>query len=354
VLVALDVLVSAKFATPSAGSAWRMPRALPTSQLDVAATALAESPGPVVAVVGGSPAWGDAVGSAKDAVPGRLQALIGESGSDARVVDFACNGQLVADSYVLARYAAQQGAGLVVVQVTYHNFNPDSRNGLRSRYPELPDLLGVPIDADAARVLKRDPTPRPDLTGATERWLRKRWALYGAREKIASRYLGASPEQLLFSKWSEVFNGFGTLETTVDGDRGPFSELDPGEQTMMANEWETQTQFAVSAKDSETRMLARLCREVSAAGTPVVVYLAPVNLLGLAESGMLDQARFDANVAAIRKVVQASGGSFVDLNKPAPLPMDAFADINHTTAEGCELTARRLFASPEFERGLPR
>lgn len=302
---------------------------------------------PAVALVGGSPAWGDAVSRASQAVPARYAAVSQQNGEPLRVANLTCNGQLVADSYFLAKSAGTAGADSVIVQVTYHNFSPRGRDGARQRYPELPRLLGVRVTPQVAGILRAEPTPALDLTGAGERWLRAHWQLYGQREALAARTLGDVPEQRLFSASSKL--GLAPAASGPPPDDGPsrvsFVETDPGMQSVMADEWARDADFTLSKDDSEVRMLRLLCEEIEREGTPVVVYLAPINLTGLRDMGMVDEPRLRANVRQLEQLVTSTGAQFVDLNSPRPLPARVFADINHTTAEGCDLTARRLYAA---------
>lgn len=308
-----------------------------------------------VTFVGGSPAWGDAVERAAEAVPEQYRRLASSSGDPVNVRNLTCNGQLVGDSYFLANAAARQGADTVFVQVTYHNFSPRGRDGARQRYPELPSLVGVPVTGELAEVLGIDPTPNPDVSGAIDRWLRGSWRLYAERDRIAARTLGAAPETHLHATWDRWLatesspQGATPGEPDADGgasgtDDTSYLDLDPGMQSVMADEWATDADFTLSADDSECQMLRALCEDLRDRRIDVVVYLAPINLQALSEMGMLDEQRYRANVLRLRSLVERTGATFSDLNEPRPLPPDAFVDINHTTIEGCRLTAERLLA----------
>lgn len=342
---------------------------MPTSEVDIALARLSGDPSAgvlgseqrTVAFVGGSPGWGDSVASAELAVPALLERLAARTGRPLRVANLTCNGQLVADSYFLAKAAAARGADLAIVQVTYHNFSPAGRDGDRQRFPELPALLGVPVTRSIARTLSTEPTPRPDVTGAMDRWLRARWRLYRSRDRLASHLLGASPERWLRDRWdrllragpvgAEATSGEGPQD---DGDDAAFAaasdggsatswaDLDPGLQSMMADEWATDASFQLSSRDSEGAMLRALCEELEGGGVDVLVYLAPLNLTGLTDMGMLDEAALERNVSVLEGIVESSGAEFIDLNEPTPLPSGSFADISHTTYDGCLVTAQRL------------
>ena len=154
-----------------------MPRVLPTSRLLPAIEHLervSRSDVPIVVVLGASPAWGDAVQSGSATIPAALQRC---AGSGIAVFNFASNGQLLGDSYFLARRVSDD-ADLLVVQLTYHGYNSQWRQGATQRYPELPRLLGVPVEVRTADVLGVEPTPRVDISGMAERWLSHASNLY--------------------------------------------------------------------------------------------------------------------------------------------------------------------------------
>ena len=47
-------------------------------------------------------------------------------------------------------------------------------------------------------------TPRIDVTGAIDRGLMRYWRLYGARDELAGRVLGTTPENTLFDRWQRL------------------------------------------------------------------------------------------------------------------------------------------------------
>jgi len=345
-LIAVDLAVASTFPAGDYEADWRMPRELPTSQLapfveHVERTAASDQR-PAVVFLGASPAWGEAVAEASQTVPAAYEREALAAGSDARVYNLASNGQLLGDVYFVARRVADD-TDLLVVQLNYHGFNGEWRRGAKSRYPELPALLGVPVDDELASALEIEPSRRPDIAGDADRWLRAHWGLYGARDSIAASAFGATPEKQLFERWELLTTpDFAGEEDVVQSGR-PFEELDPDQQMRVLDEFAAAADFELDPRDSEVRMLERLSADLAASKTRTVFYISPLNIEALESFDMLDRERYAANVAPLRKIVEANGHRFLDLNEDSDLPASAFADINHTTAEGSELVAAELW-----------
>lgn len=345
-LVIVDFAVAKAFPLPDYEADWRMPRALPTSQLapfvDHVERSAALGSAPVIAFVGASPTWGDAVANDGETVPAGLRRAAAEAGSDAVVFNLASNGQLLGDSYFVARRVADD-ADLLFVQLTYHGFNSEWRQGATGRYPELPRLLGVPVDAELADVLGVGASPAPDITGKADRWLQGHWRLYGMRDAIAGEVLGATPEKRLFQRWETIAlpEFAGEEERVPSGE--PFEMLDPDEQMIMLDEFAAAGEFAVDPGDSEVLMLERLAADLAESGTRTVFYISPLNVEALESFDLFDRELYEENVGPLREIVESQGHLFLDLNEESEIPASAFADINHTTAEGSELVADELW-----------
>lgn len=169
---------------------------------------------------------------------------------------------------------------------------------------------------------------------------------------MISDLLGGPPEAEAYRGWQRALGSY-VEEVPESGARGTFADLDPDTQTMMVDEWATSVALHFEPSDTEAVMLRDLCSDLVGDGKRVLVYLAPVNLAGIADLGMLERERFDANVAALAALVQGTGAEFADLNNPRPLPASAFADINHTTAAGCDVAAKRLLEVADRVGVLP-
>jgi hypothetical protein len=346
VLVAVDLVVSATFAAEDYENDWRMPRALPTSRI-VQFIAHIERPSaadtaPVVAFLGASPTWGDAVREDRETVSAAYRRAATADDQRLRAYNLASNGQLLGDAYFIAQRVADD-TNLLMVQLTYHGFNGAWREGAARRYPELSDLLGVPIDDELAVVLGTEPAHRPDLTGTADRWLQRRWALYGMRDAIAGEVLGATPERRLFQRWETLASPefAGEEERIPSGE--PFEMLEPDEQMIVLDEFAAAGEFQVDPDDSEVLMLERLASDLAESGTRTVFYISPLNVEALESFDLFDRELYEENVGPLREIVESRGHLFLDLNEDARIPASAFADINHTTAEGSELVAAELW-----------
>ena len=297
---------------------------------------------PIVAFTGASPTWGDAVTDRRKTVPAWFARAAEASGTPARVYNLASNGQLLGDQYFIAKRISDD-ADVVFVQLTYHGFNRAWREGATRRYPELPRLLGIPVDAGLADILGAPKTPRTDVTGTIDRALMRYWRLYGARDEIAGRVLGTTPESTLFDRWQRLtMPGFmGEQERAPSGQR--FDELDPEAQMLVMDEFSAAGDYAFDPRDSEVRMLERLAADLEKSGTRAVFYISPLNVEALDSYELFDEKRYAENVAPLRSIVESHGHRFLDLNTGSPLPSSAFADVNHTTAAGSELVARKLW-----------
>jgi len=325
---------------------WRMPRTLPTSELPRAVEAIehqtTRSSRPVVVFVGASPAWGDAVATGSQSVPARFSEASAKASLPVDVYNLASNGQLLGDAYFIARRMSGD-ADVLYVQLTYHNFNPAMRDGTTRRYPELASMLGVRVSRRLASILGADATPRADVTGAVDRWLRAHWVLYETHDQLAAKLLGSTPETRLRAEWESLLapEGWeGELQREPSG--LSFDELPPEEQTLVLDEFAATGEFDLRASDPELRTLTLLAEELKASGTRTVFYISPLNATALTDNGLFDRARYRRNVARIRAAAEASGHTFVDMNSATPLPSSAFADLNHTTGDGSVAAAAML------------
>ncbi len=346
-LVALDVALGIFLPPPEFGADWRMPRDLPTSQLAPFIAHFdrtsAEATEPVVVFLGASPTWGAAVVRERDSVPAAFRRQSERARSPVRVYNFACNGQLLGDTYFIARRVVQD-ADVTFVQLTYHAFNARWRQGATSRYPDLPARLGVPVGADTAGILGIRQSHRPDITGAVDRWMRRHWYLYGARDAFAARLLGTTPEQRLYHEWEMLaVPGFEGAENLILSE-SPFEELEPDTQMLILDEFSEAADYRIDERDSEVRMLERLAIDLETQGARAIFYLSPLNTDALASFDLLDREGYAANAQKIRAICVSHGHRFIDFNTDTSLPSAAFADINHTTPAGSVLVAEQLWS----------
>lgn len=143
---------------------WRLPRELSMSELGGYVNHIdgvrRDAARPVVLFLGASPTWGEANSNNHHTYPAAFERVAKSHGVAARVFNLGADGELVSDQYFLGdRLAAD--ADLVVVQLTYHTFNPAARTEGALQFPELPRLLGDPVSNQVAHILGIDGTPRP-------------------------------------------------------------------------------------------------------------------------------------------------------------------------------------------------
>lgn len=355
-LLVLDAALGAWRAEPDYTNDWRMPRKLPTAELAGALEAVelaAAGDGVTVAFTGASPTWGDAVPDDHATVPAWFARSAVASGAAPAVFNLASNGQLLGDQYFIARRVADD-VDITFVQLTYHAFNTAWREGKSQRYPEIPRLTGVPITPDVAAVLAEDETVQPDVAGSADRWLRDHWRLYGLRDSIAAAAFGSTPEKRLFDRWQLlVLPDFLGEEEVIPSGR-PFDELDPDVQMTIVDEFVSAGDYDFDASDSEARMLEQLAADLEADGTVAVFYLSPLNVGLLEQNDVFDRRRYERNVGRMRAIVERHGHRFLDLNEPVPVPTSAFADVNHTTAQGGRIVAQRLWVGSSDLLGVKR
>lgn len=342
------VAVRAAGPEPHVDPDWRAPAELPSAALPAAMRSLDRAGAldtPVVAFTGASPTWGDGLAYGSQALPAVWARLAREQAASRdreapRVVNLAFNGQLMADTGTIARAAARR-ADVVFVQVTYRTFSPKAREGATRRFPELPRLLAEPVGPAEAVATRTRRTPSPDVTGAVDRALRRVWRLYDLRDILASRLLGAAPDERLLRAWEDA-----TLPPVDDEERfpvGTFDDLPPDEQTLLAEEWAADADFELAPGNTELAALDALADDLAAADATTVVYLAPVNTAALESFGYLDRAGYDHNVATIRRAVERHGLRFIDLNHAHAWRSADFIDISHTTAIATATAARLLW-----------
>ena len=349
VLVAIDAALGVATPTPDYSDDWRMPRTLPTSELApfiryVDGVQASGDEGPVIAFVGASPTWGDAVRNPHKTVPAGYRREAERSGTPLNAFNLACNGQLLGDEYFVARRVASN-SDVIFVQLTYHGFNRQWRDGASRRYPELADLLGVPVDEQLAESLGCSPSPRVDLTGDVERWIQSRWRLYGQRDRIWARALGSRPGPALFTGWQRLVMPEFAGEVDSSPSNQPFDSLEPDAQMLVIDEFASAGDYRFDPRDSEVRVLERLASDLQQGGKRAVFYLSPLNVEALRSFDLYDEKRYRQNVDPLRRIVETRGHRFIDLNDERAIPSAAFADVNHTTEAGSRLVAERLWAA---------
>jgi len=328
---------------------WRLPTTMPMAGLpgyvDHIVGLRRDPTRPVVLFLGASPTWGAMNSDSHHTYPAAFGRTARAAGVDARVYNLGADGALVSDDYFIADRLAGS-ADLLVVQLTYHTFNPAGRIAGDLRFPELPQVLGEPVDAQVADTLGIARTPAFNLSGTVNRTLGRFWTLLREHDALAAQLVGQPLKDALFARWQKIthtaprqLKEVAPLPVNV-----AFDDLEPSQQELIVQRYGAYSHFRISPADSELRMLDLLCADLQRRHARAVFFLSPLDMEMLVGFGVLDRKQYDANAAAIRAVVERHGLTFIDFNQPGlALPSSAFADMTHTTDAGSALLAQRLY-----------
>ncbi|HSK48010.1 MAG TPA: hypothetical protein VLA05_08420, partial [Coriobacteriia bacterium] len=120
---------------------------------------------------------------------------------------------------------------------------------------------------------------------------------------------------------------------------------EPDAQMLVIDEFASAGDYRLDPRDSEVRVIERLASDLQQDGKRAVFYLSPLNVEALRSFDLYDEKRYRQNVDPLRRIVEARGHRFIDLNDESAIPSAAFADVNHTTEAGSRLVAERLWAA---------
>ncbi len=322
-------------------NAYRLPETLPTASISdyfeaIHSSSLNTKGGPIVAFVGASPTWGHRIKDSANTYPYAFQAAASRGGWPNRTFNLASNGQFMSDEYFIARKAAED-SDVVFVQLTYHTFNPASREGAVMRYPELPKMLGLSLDTTAAAYLGVKPSAVAEQTSRIDAFVGKHWLLWKERDSLDRRLFGGKPQELLAGRApsAPVPTELASDTAPLDDGFAAFEQLEPGQQMIVISRYAETASFTVSPSDSDVRFLALLAQDLAARGKKAVFFVGPLNRRLVEDYQLIDPAQYAANIAALRAPIEAAGFRLLDYNTgPDVLPIEYFADISHTNDEG--------------------
>ena len=362
--VALVLLDRAVAATLPAASvyldSYRLPRLLPTSAISDYAlsieSAAAASRGKTTAVfLGASPTWGDAIRDRRHTVPYAFESAATSAGVPLQAFNLASNGQFVGDQYIIAKRLADD-AGLVMVELTYHTFNPAARSGKVVRYAELPRLLGVGLSPRERRLLGIESGESAGASTVADRFLSANWLLWRQRDRLDRKLFGGKPRQALDDAVGKLLRrgraAPDTLEDAdeTDGGESPdagftsFDALDPGKQMIVVARYSEDSAFEIDPADAEVRVLSGLAGLLESRHKKAIFFMTPLNRDLVSEYELIDPKQYARNVSTIRRVVESKGYRLIDYNAgPAAVAADQFADVSHTTDEGGQAFGARLY-----------
>jgi hypothetical protein len=227
---------------------------------------------------------------------------------------------------------SRKAADVLVVHFNYPFF---LQNGdvFALRYPQLwQGAASFAPFADDPLVTRY--TAPPDKRTWPERGkqlLEQVWRLYGARDAFAAAWWESSAPEAWQKRYTE-------WERSREDSAGP-----PPARKLLPREFSRKQLDAIwtgpdfADGQSNVEYLRLMLRKAKAEGVPVVVTSGPVNLPVLEYWGVLKRARYERNLAFIRRLVESEGGTFVDLSKDVP-PVYV-ADSVHPFPEGYLLMA---------------
>jgi hypothetical protein len=329
---------------------WRLPKTMALSGLPGYVdhiVGLARDPArPVVLFLGASPTWGEMNSDNHHTYPAAFGRAARADGVSARVYNLGSNGAQASDDYFLTDRLAGN-ADLLVLQLTYTNFNPVARFGHSMWFPDLPRALGEPVSPQVASILGIPQTHTLNLSGTVDRTLGRYWTLLREHDALAARLFGQPFKDELFTRWQQATHTVPKQIALAPPPKlnAPFDDLDATAQGIDMQQFTDVSKFIISPADSELRMLDLLCADLQRRHVRAALFLSPIDVEVLDFYDDFDRKQYDANAAAVRAVVERHGLTFIDFNQPKlMLPSSAFADMTHTTDAGSALFAKSLYA----------
>ncbi|MEZ0374830.1 MAG: hypothetical protein ACAI44_37430 [Candidatus Sericytochromatia bacterium] len=297
--------------------------------------------------LGSSPTWGVTIRDPNHTYPAAFQAAQEETLPLLSVHNFAAKGFLAADLNTVLGATLNTAEGFVI-QLNYHTFSPKLLGSTPIRHPDLPERLGVPVTADEAKMLGMRPTPVLNWNASLRAGLRRIWWFYREREKLALLALGATPESWVYHRF------YPEKPAEEIPEAKPFYELKPARQLYIVKRYAENASYELDDLNIELRFVKIMLARLKAAHKPAVFFIAPINVDSLRFYEVMDWKQYRRNMDKLRKVVEAEGFKFVDINLTEPLPEDAFADISHTLDNGGQAFGKKLWALSRdyFEKRL--
>jgi hypothetical protein len=308
----------------------------------------------IVVFLGASPTYGVGIRDPRNTFPAALASAAASDattpGQRVRVFNLASNGLLIADQYYIAQ-AIGDAADAFYVQLTYQTFDPGPLASVPIRYPELPRRLGVSVTAEDARTLGLERHTSTSLDRGIASAVRSNWFALRAKDRLASRLLGESPERRLYA----IAAGGAAVDTADAGAAAasgpeqttpsttPFDELDPALQMVAIARASENSRFALRKDNSELVMLKRLAGFLKSRDRHAVFFFAPMNEEILSAYEALDEKAYSKNTQKVRTAIEAVGFPLLDYHSKPFLSSADFVDLTHTTDEGGRLTGERLW-----------
>lgn len=281
-----------------------------------------------VAVIGDSVVAGQFAARA-DTLSTHLDTLLAEEGRAADAYNLGLAGAQAVDLYALAADVLEQDAAdIVVINMDYRFYG---RGKPAPRYPELWERLD---DTSVPAGLEPSITPVPadrSLAGYADGALSSVWSVYARREALAASIFGEIPRR-------ELAEAAVRFRLAVTGNvRYPKK---PDAQLPLDDLKDAYDVPAFAASDPSLGYLGAvidLCRERN---VEVVVFAGPLDRALLDRHGIVDWARYDANMQWAREYCASRGATFVEMTDE--LPAEQLGDSHHPLGTGYATMAALL------------
>lgn len=281
-----------------------------------------------VAVIGDSVVAGQFADS-HDTLPAHLDSLMAGEGRTADAYNLGLPGAQAVDLYaVAADVAANRAADIVIINLDYRFYG---RGVPAPRYPELWDRLDanrVPAGLEPSVA----PVPAPRSLGArADEAITGVWRLYAERDALAAAAFGEIPRRRVAEAALRLrlrLTGSARYAKKADADL-PLDELRKAYDVPRFAAGDASLSYLGAAIDA--------CRD---SGASVYVFAGPLDRALLDRNGIVDWARYDANIAWARQYVSAHGATFIDMTDALPASM--LGDSHHPLGAGYARMARML------------
>jgi len=298
-----------------------------------------------IAFIGASPTYGIKIKKSENTYPYAYKKAFNKiSPSNSRnlvVYNISANGFLLSDQYYILKKIIFD-ADIFFIQLNYHTFNPATLNSTKIRYPELPEKLQVSVSSDEAKLLDKRPTPFLATNFYIQNILKKYWAFYREKDRLASTIFNENPELYFYHLYEKYFLKAKAGEQ-LDKIFTPFIELTPAQQMIIVKRYNKISHFKINDSNSEISFLNKILELLKNNKKKAAFFLAPVNVGAINDFELIDWNEYKQNVSVISEHIKKDSFLFLDYNRTQPLPEEYFFDISHTLDNGGEYFGDILF-----------
>gem|GEM_PF-4301800 len=317
-LVALDIALRI-FGVPALPRDFRLPdRTL--MGFDGFVAQMARSPRLRVACIGDSVMHGGGTSDPAGAIPAHLDDAynLGMTGAHA-------NDMLP----LVALLAHRKAADAVVIDFDYRFYRGET---VTDRYPDLYEKAAAEGALDSVdETLARGHTRTLTTVERFDRAVASIWRLYAVRDHLTAWMFGERPKRALNLLVRDLRAK--AIGARVYNKRAP--------SALPYAELRKAFDVRPFADDNvDLRYLAATVRVATRADIPIVVFAGPLDRAALDRERVVDWARYEENLAFVRRLVEGEGGVFVDLTDA--VPSELLMDTHHPMSEGNRVVAEAL------------